>query len=130
WGMIDAWLRVAAGAAAPIRINSTMMATLGTAYWFPSAAHAAAWGVMISGVLQVFLVAGDSLYARVMTWFRVPRWDKDVQRFFKALLPATLGSAGTQLALFADTIIASFLSAGAISALYYADRIDQLPIGV
>jgi putative peptidoglycan lipid II flippase len=65
-----------------------------------------------------------------MTSFRAPRWDKDVQRFFKALLPATLGSAGTQLALFADTIIASFLSAGAISALYYADRIDQLPIGV
>jgi putative peptidoglycan lipid II flippase len=37
---------------------------------------------------------------------------------------------GVQLALFADTIIASFLPAGALSALYYADRIDQLPIGV
>jgi putative peptidoglycan lipid II flippase len=35
-----------------------------------------------------------------------------------------------QLAMFADTIIASFLAAGAISALYYADRINQLPIGV
>ena len=53
-----------------------------------------------------------------------------MRRFFTALIPATVGSAGTQLALFADTIIASFLSAGAISALYYADRIDQLPIGV
>ena len=53
-----------------------------------------------------------------------------MSRFFKALVPATIGSAGTQLALFADTIIASFLSAGALSALYYADRIDQLPIGV
>ena len=41
-----------------------------------------------------------------------------------------VGSAGVQLALFADTIIASFLPAGALSALYYADRIDQLPIGV
>ena len=53
-----------------------------------------------------------------------------MRRFFKALGPATLGSAGTQIALFADTIIASFLAAGAISALYYADRLDQLPIGV
>jgi len=35
-----------------------------------------------------------------------------------------------QVALFADTIIASFLSAGALSALYYADRLNQLPIGV
>jgi putative peptidoglycan lipid II flippase len=53
-----------------------------------------------------------------------------VKRFFKALGPATVGSAGVQLALFADTIIASFLPTGAISALYYADRINQLPIGV
>src|SRR5262249_18521376 len=44
--------------------------------------------------------------------------------------PATIGSAGLQIALFADTIIASFLSAGALSALYYADRLNQLPIGV
>ena len=35
-----------------------------------------------------------------------------------------------QIALFADTIIASFLAAGALSALYYADRLNQLPIGV
>ncbi len=54
----------------------------------------------------------------------------DVKSFFKALGPATIGSAGLQIALFADTIIASFLSAGALSALYYADRLNQLPIGV
>ena len=51
-------------------------------------------------------------------------------RFFRALGPATLGSMGTQVALFADTIIATFLPAGALSALYYADRLNQLPIGV
>ena len=53
-----------------------------------------------------------------------------MKRFFKALGPATVGSAGVQLALFADTIIASFLAAGALSALYYADRLYQLPGGV
>jgi putative peptidoglycan lipid II flippase len=53
-----------------------------------------------------------------------------VKRFFAALGPAVIGSGGVQLALFADTIIASFLPAGAISALYYADRLNQLPIGV
>jgi putative peptidoglycan lipid II flippase len=37
---------------------------------------------------------------------------------------------GTQVALFADTIIATFLPVGALSALYYADRLNQLPIGV
>src|SRR6266704_3013938 len=49
---------------------------------------------------------------------------------FAAVGPAVIGSAGVQLALFADTIIASFLPAGALSALYYADRLNQLPIGV
>jgi putative peptidoglycan lipid II flippase len=62
--------------------------------------------------------------------FRALVMDEDLRRFFKALGPATLGSGGTQIALFADTIIASFLPAGAVSALYYADRLNQLPIGV
>ncbi len=56
--------------------------------------------------------------------------DDDVRAFFRALGPATVGSMGTQVALFADTIIGTFLAAGALSALYYADRLNQLPIGV
>src|SRR5205814_5707010 len=59
-----------------------------------------------------------------------PRLDEELKLFFKRLAPATVGSAGTQIALFADTIIASFLATGALSALYYADRLNQLPIGV
>src|SRR5271166_5470237 len=129
-GILNALHRFAAAAAAPILLNVTMMATLALAFLFPGAGYAAAWGVLISGVLQAALVAGDTFHAGVMTSFRALRWDDDVKRFFGALVPATVGSAGTQLAMFADTIIASFLSAGAISALYYADRIDQLPIGV
>jgi putative peptidoglycan lipid II flippase len=129
-GILNAMHRFAAPAAAPILLNLSMMATLALAAFFPGAGYAAAWGVLISGALQVMLVGGDTTYAGAMTRFRALRWDDDVRRFFKALVPATIGSAGTQLALFADTIIASFLSAGALSALYYADRIDQLPIGV
>ena len=67
---------------------------------------------------------------RPLAALRWPQLDADVRQFFRALGPATLGSAGVQLALFADTIIASFLATGALSALYYADRINQLPIGV
>lgn len=51
-------------------------------------------------------------------------------RFFKLLGPAVVGSAGVQLAMFADTIIASTLPTGALSALYYAERLYQLPLGV
>jgi putative peptidoglycan lipid II flippase len=129
-GILNALHRFAAAAAAPILLNLSMMATLALAVFFGGAAYAAAWGVLISGVLQAVLVGGGTLRAGAFTYLRALRLDADVRRFFKALIPATIGSAGTQLALFADTIIASFLAAGAISALYYADRIDQLPIGV
>ncbi len=129
-GILNALSRFAAPAAAPILLNLSMMATLFTAVFFPTPGHAAAWGVLIAGFLEVLLVGGDALRNGVMTVFRWPRWDEDVRRFFKALVPATVGSAGVQIALFADTIIASFLAAGALSALYYADRLNQLPIGV
>jgi putative peptidoglycan lipid II flippase len=129
-GVLNALQRFAAAAAAPILLNLAMMATLAFAAWFASPGHAAAWGVLAAGILQLLLVGGDALRNGVMASFRELRWDADVKRFFAALAPAIVGSAGLQIALFADTIIASFLSAGALSALYYADRLNQLPIGV
>jgi putative peptidoglycan lipid II flippase len=129
-GILNAVQRFAAPAAAPILLNLSMMGMLVAAASFLGAGQAAAWGLLIAGVLEALLVGGDALRNDVMAVFRRPRWDDDVKRFFKALGPATIGSAGLQIALFADTIIASFLSAGALSALYYADRLNQLPIGV
>src|SRR5580700_10165939 len=129
-GILNALDCFAAAAAAPILLNLAMMATLALAAFFPSAGHAAAWGMLIAGVLEVVLLAGSVGRADVLPKFRRIAWDADVKRFFAALGPAVIGSGGVQLALFADTIIASFLPAGAISALYYADRLNQLPIGV
>jgi len=129
-GILNSLERFAAASAAPILLNLSMVAALLLAHYFPTAGHAAAWGVLISGVLQALLVGGDCWRAGALPTFRALRLDADVTRFFRALGPATVGSAGVQLALFADTIIASFLATGAVSALYYADRINQLPIGV
>jgi putative peptidoglycan lipid II flippase len=107
-----------------------MMATLAVAAWFPSVGHAAAWGILISGFLQYFLLAGDLARHGGLPRFAPLRLDEDVRAFFRAIGPATVGSMGTQVAIFADTIIATFLAAGALSALYYAERLYQLPIGV
>jgi len=129
-GILNALQRFATAAAAPILLNISLVVALALAAFFPTAGHAAAWGVLVAGVLEFLLVAGDATRAGAMAVFRWPKLDIDVRRFFRALGPATVGSAGVQLALFADTIIASFLPAGALSALYYADRLNQLPIGV
>src|ERR1700742_2998471 len=129
-GMLNVMHRFASAAAAPIFLNVSMMATLALAALFPGPGHAAAWGVLISGFLQYFLLAGDLALHGGLPRFAPLKLDEDVRAFFRALGPATLGSMGTQVALFADTIIATFLPAGALSALYYADRLNQLPIGV
>jgi putative peptidoglycan lipid II flippase len=129
-GILNSLGKFATAAAAPILLNLTMVVTLLLAALFPTAGHAAAWGVLLAGILEVLLVGGAAMRADAIAVLRRPRFDGDVKRFFKALGPATIGSAGVQLALFADTIIASFLAAGALSALYYADRLYQLPGGV
>ncbi len=129
-GMLNVMHRFATAAAAPIFLNLSMMATLALAAFFPGAGHAAAWGVLIAGILEFLLLAGDAARSGILPRFAPLKLDDDVRAFFRALGPATVGSMGTQVALFADTIIATFLPAGALSALYYADRLNQLPIGV
>jgi putative peptidoglycan lipid II flippase len=129
-GMLNVMHRFASAAAASILLNVSMMATLAIAAFFPTVGHAAAWGVLISGFLQYFLLAGDLARHGGLPRFAPLKLDEDIRAFFRALGPATLGSMGTQVAMFADTIIATFLPAGALSALYYADRLNQLPIGV
>ncbi len=122
--------RFAAAAAAPILLNLAMILALIGAAAFPTAGHAAAFGVVASGLLQFLFVSGDALRSGVMPVFALPRFDAGVKRFFKALAPATIGGASVQIALFADTILASYLPTGAIASLYYADRINQLPVGI
>ncbi len=129
-GILNVMQRFASAAAASIFLNIAMMATLALAVFFPTPGHAAAWGVLISGFLQYFLLAGDLARHGGLPRFAPLRLDEDIRAFFRALGPATLGSMGTQVAMFADTIIASFLPTGALSALYYAERLNQLPIGV
>ena len=129
-GELNANTRFAAAAGAPILLNVCMVVTLSVAYWFPNAGYAAAWGVLLAGVAQVLLVGFDAERFGFGLRFRAPRLDSRTRKFLAALGPAIIGAGGVQLALFADTIIASYLPTGALSALYYADRINQLPIGV
>jgi len=129
-GELNANGRFAAAAGAPILLNICMIIALLSSAYFPNAGYAAAWGVLAAGVVQVILVAVDAELHHFGLRLRMPRLDLPTRKFLKALGPAIIGAGGVQLALFADTLIASFLPAGALSALYYADRINQLPIGV
>jgi putative peptidoglycan lipid II flippase len=129
-GVLNAHERFAAAAAAPVLLNASMIVALALSFLFPSAGHAAAWGVAAAGILEFLLVFASARRARVAPGLERPSVDPVMRSFFRTLGPAVIGSAGVQLAMFADTIIASFLPTGAVSSLYYADRLYQLPVGV
>jgi putative peptidoglycan lipid II flippase len=127
---LNAHERFAAAAFAPVLLNLGMIAALALAFLFPNAAYAAAAGVCVSGVAQLALVMADARRASVLAAPARPRWTPDTKQFLKTIIPAVIGSAGVQIAIFADTIIGSLLPTGGVSSIYYADRIYQLPIGV
>lgn len=129
-GILNVMGRYASAAAAPILLNISIIAALALATFFPTAGHAAAWGVLIAGVLEVLLLAADAGRQGVLPRLTWPRFDADVRAFFRALGPATLGSMGPQIAVLADTVIGSMLATGALASLYYAERLYQLPTGV
>ncbi len=117
-------------AAAPVLLNLAMAGALLVAFLFPSAAHAAAWGVLLGGLGEVVLLLIAAARKRLPVMPMWPKLTADVRQFAVRFAPAALGAAGVQIALFADTILASFLAVGEPTSLYYADRVNQLPMGV
>ena len=129
-GTLNANRLFAAAAFNPVILNLVMIAFLALAFLFPNAAVASAVGVTASGVLQLGSMMLTARRHGLLERPIRPHWTADVRQFFGALGPAVIGSAGVQIAIFADTIIASMLPTGGLSSIYYADRIYQLPIGV
>ncbi len=131
WGaVLNATNRFAAAAAAPILLNLSLIGAILISYLFPTPGHAAAWGVLVAGILEAGFLAIAVQRAGLFVWPSLPRLSGDIRSFFAKFFPAVIGSAGVQLAMLADTIIAGWLPAGAISAIWYADRLYQLPVGV
>src|SRR5215213_10897857 len=96
-GVLNANGRFAAAAAAPVLLNVSLVAALGLAFLFPSAGHAAAWGVAAAGVLELLLVFVAARRAGVAPGLERPRLDPAMGTFFRTLGPAVVGSAGVQL---------------------------------
>jgi putative peptidoglycan lipid II flippase len=110
--------------------NLGMIATLLAARWFPNAAYAAAWGVLLGGFMQLFFMMWASRRDGLSLRIAWPCWTPEIKEFFRALGAVTIGAAGVFIAPFIDTILASLLPTGSRTALYFADRINQLPLGV
>jgi putative peptidoglycan lipid II flippase len=129
-GTLNAHGRFAVAAFAPVLLNVAIVAFLAIAFRFPSAGEAASWGVVVSGAAQLALLMLAARRSGLLERFARPHWSGDVRQFFGALAPAIIGSAGVQIAILADTILASMMPTGVLSSVTYAERFYQLPIGV
>ncbi|MCP5366779.1 MAG: murein biosynthesis integral membrane protein MurJ [Hyphomicrobiales bacterium] len=130
-GVLNSLGRFAAAAATPIILNICLIAAaLVLAPLTPTPAHALAWGMAAGGVVQFVWLLVHCGRAGVVLRLPRPRLTPQVRLLLGRMAPVAVGAGIYQVNLLIDTVIASLLPAGAISYLFYADRVNQLPLGV
>ncbi|MGR9085579.1 MAG: murein biosynthesis integral membrane protein MurJ [Gammaproteobacteria bacterium] len=91
---------------------------------------ALAWGVFAAGILQVLIQIPSLKRLGLMPRFQLGFEDPGVKKIIRTMIPALFSVSVTQINLLLDTLIASFLTAGSVSWLYYSDRLVEFPIGI
>jgi len=132
-GILNSMRRYFLAAFVPILFNVVLTGVLFVALYLElDEAHIGiwlAWGVFASGVAQLFFLIWGVRREGFSMRLRVPRMTPDVKRLLVLMGPAVLTGGVTQINLLIGQIIAS-AQAGAIAILSYADRINQLPLGI
>jgi putative peptidoglycan lipid II flippase len=129
-GILNSNNKFAAAAAAPIILNIILILSLIVSYKLNlNFAKQLSYGVTLAGLLQlIFLFFVTLRFYKPTLTFKI-KADRKVKFFFKKLLPSIFSSGVTQINILIGTIIASF-EAGAVSYLYYADRIYQINLAI
>ena len=130
-GILNSMHRFTAAAFAPALLNLSMLVAL----FFVRdggvvTATAVAWGVTVGGVLQLALLWWSARRAGVSLKLRRPRMTPGVRQFFRVVIPATFAAGVYQLSILVDTTFISYLEEGSMAYLNYADRLNQLPLGI
>ncbi|HEX6073280.1 MAG TPA: murein biosynthesis integral membrane protein MurJ, partial [Sphingomicrobium sp.] len=130
-GILNSIARFTAAAFAPALLNFAMLCALimfrqGGAV----TAIAVASAVTIGGVLQLILLIAACKRAGIVLKLRKPALTPGVRQFIRVVLPATLGAGVYQVSVFIDTFFLTRIGTGAVSWFNYADRLNQLPLGV
>jgi putative peptidoglycan lipid II flippase len=91
---------------------------------------ALAWGVIIAGLAQVLLQLPALMRLNLLPRLRVDLNDTGVKMVLRMMPPAIFSASVSQINLLLDTLMASFLTLGSVSWLYYSDRLVEFPIGI
>jgi len=89
------------------------------------------YGVLAGGLLQLLVHILALRKKNLLKVFHFKQLNiRSTNKFYKNFLSATVGSSTSHVSAFLDTWLASFLIAGNISYLYYANRVFQLPLAL
>ncbi|SEF95579.1 murein biosynthesis integral membrane protein MurJ [Billgrantia desiderata] len=129
--VLNTWNRFAVPAFTPVLLNLSLIgAAVLLTPLMSEPAMALAWGVLIAGVaqlaFQVPFLARLGLMPRPWPNFA----HSGVKRILILMAPALFGVSVSQINLLLDTVLASLLTPGSVSWLYYSDRLVELPLGV
>ncbi len=130
-GILNTYNKFWVPAFAPILLN---LCFIGGALWlapyFDPPILALAWAVFVAGFVQLaFQIPFLKKIGMLPTW-RFNLKDAGVWRIIKQMGPAVFGVSIAQISLLINTIFASFMVAGSVSWLYFADRLMEFPAGV
>jgi putative peptidoglycan lipid II flippase len=133
-GLLNALGKFAAAAFAPVLLNVVLIGTLTLILASdlaenPTAGVYLAWGVFAGGVAQLVMVLYAARREGMAPRLVRPVWNADIRRLVGLAIPGVIAGGITQINILVGTIIAS-MQAGAVSYLYYADRVYQLPLGI
>ncbi|MEO8526172.1 MAG: murein biosynthesis integral membrane protein MurJ, partial [Caldimonas sp.] len=138
-GVLNTWKRFAVPAATPVLLNLSMIAAVVLLVPVLERAgiekiYALAAGVMLGGVLQLAVQVPALLrigrlphiglgFRSLVTAWRHP----GTRTVLRQMAPALLGVSVAQLSILINTQIASHQGVGAVSWLFYADRLMEFP---
>jgi len=130
-GILNTYSRFAIPAVTPVFLNLSMIAA---AIWLSPMMEvpvtALAWGVLVGGVVQLLFQIPALLKLGMLPRPRFRWHDSGVRKIIKLMIPTLFGASVAQINLLLDLVIASLITAGSMSWLYYSDRLMEFPLGV
>jgi putative peptidoglycan lipid II flippase len=115
---------------APVLLNISMVLGLVLFEGHEKLAYASAWSVVIGGALQAFILIPSVRKARVWPHFTFNWSDKQVKKVLTKFLPTIIGVGILQILAVVNVYFASQLEPGAVSYMYLADRLLELPLSL
>lgn len=132
-GILNSFGKFAAPAATSIILN-IVIAIFAFIPLGETTAHNVSWGITIAGLAEIFWLSYFLRRINVTIKPQVHIWqllhNQEIKTLFKRIAPGILGAGVYQINMVVDTIVVSLVGTGAISWLYYANRLQQLPLGV